>query len=68
MALRAKTEFPEIDFDKSIMVGNNISDVLFGKNAGMYTVFVKTTNPDQLFPHSDTDLHFNTLPDFAKAL
>jgi D-glycero-alpha-D-manno-heptose 1-phosphate guanylyltransferase len=68
MALRAKNDFPEIDFNKSIMVGNNISDVLFGKNAGMYTVFVKTTNPGQLFPHPDTDLDFNTLPDFAKAL
>ncbi len=68
MALRAKNDFPEIDFNKSIMVGNNISDMLFGKNAGMYTVFVKTTNPGQLFPHPDTDLDFNTLPDFAKAL
>jgi len=68
MALRAKKDFPEIDFNKSIMVGNNISDMLFGKNAGMYTVFVKTTNPGQLFPHPDTDLDFDTLPDFAKAL
>lgn len=68
MAIRAKNEFPAIDFNKSIMVGNNISDMLFGKNAGMYTVFVKTTNPGQLFPHPDTDLAFDTLPDFAKAL
>lgn len=68
MALRAKKDFPDIDFSKAIMVGNNISDMLFGKNAGMYTVFVKTTNPGQLFPHPDTDLDFNTLADFAKAL
>ena len=68
MAVRAKKDFPEIDFNKSIMVGNNISDMLFGKNAGMHTVFVKTTNPGQLFPHPDTDLDFDTLPDFAKAL
>lgn len=68
MAVRAKNDFPDIDFNKSIMVGNNISDMLFGKNAGMYTVFVKTTNPGQTFPHPDTDLNFDTLPDFAKAL
>ena len=68
MAVRAKNDFPDIDFNKSIMVGNNISDMLFGKNAGMYTVFVKTTNPGQIFPHPDTDLNFDTLPDFAKAL
>lgn len=68
MALRAKKDFPAIDFNKSIMVGNNSSDMLFGKNAGMYTVFVKTTNPGQSFPHPDIDLVFDSLPDFAKAL
>ncbi|MBU1011983.1 MAG: HAD family hydrolase [Bacteroidetes bacterium] len=40
MALKAKGEFPEIDFSKSIMVGDSISDIEFGKNAGMRTVFV----------------------------
>ncbi|MGC4034994.1 MAG: HAD-IIIA family hydrolase [Chitinophagaceae bacterium] len=68
MAFLAKRDFPAIDLSKSVMVGNNVSDMLFGKNAGMYSVFVKTTNPGQLFPHPDTDLAFNTLPDFAKAL
>jgi D-glycero-alpha-D-manno-heptose 1-phosphate guanylyltransferase len=68
MAIRAKNDFPDIDFNKSVMVGNNISDMLFGKNAGMYAVFVKTTNPGQQFPHPDTDLDFDTLPEFAKAL
>jgi histidinol-phosphate phosphatase family protein len=40
MALQAKKDFPEIDFSKSIMVGDSESDMQFGKNAGMYTVFV----------------------------
>lgn len=35
MALQAKRDFPEIDFGKSIMVGDSISDVEFGENAGM---------------------------------
>lgn len=68
MAIRAKQDFPGIDFTKSIMIGNNISDMLFGKNAGMYTVFVKTTHPGQSFPHPEIDLVFATLRDFAKAL
>jgi D-glycero-alpha-D-manno-heptose 1-phosphate guanylyltransferase len=34
----------------------------------MFTVFVKTTNPDQPFPHPDIDLVFPTLSDFASAL
>lgn len=47
MALQAKKDFANIDFNKSIMVGNNISDMMFGKKAGMKTVFVKTTNTSQ---------------------
>jgi D-glycero-alpha-D-manno-heptose 1-phosphate guanylyltransferase len=68
MAFRAKTDFPDIDLSRSIMVGNNISDMQFGRNAGMYTVFVKTTNPDVKLPHPDIDLIFDSLADFAKAL
>jgi D-glycero-D-manno-heptose 1,7-bisphosphate phosphatase len=43
MALQAKNDFPEIDFAKSVMVGNSFSDMQFGKNADMKTVFVETT-------------------------
>ena len=68
MAFLAKKDFPSIDFSKTIMVGNNPSDMLFGRNAGIYTVFVKTTNPDQPLPYPDIDLAFDSLLDFAKAL
>ena len=34
------TDFPEIDFAKSIMVGDSISDMEFGRALGMKTVFV----------------------------
>lgn len=40
MARKAKIDFPEIDFDKSIMAGDSITDMEFGKNAGMITVFI----------------------------
>lgn len=68
MAFRARADFPSIDLSKSIMVGNHHSDMLFGKNAGMYTVFIATTNPETAFPHPDIDLRFDLLQDFAKAL
>ncbi len=68
MAAKAAEEIPGIDFTKSIMVGNNMSDMLFGRNAGMHTVFVKTTTPDPPLPHPDIDLVFESLAEFAKAL
>ena len=68
MAFKAMQQFPEIDLSKSIMIGNNISDMEFGRNAGMYTIFLKTTIPDVELPHPAIDLAFNSLPDFAKAL
>jgi D-glycero-alpha-D-manno-heptose 1-phosphate guanylyltransferase len=68
MAVQVKKDFPEIDFSRSIMVGNNFSDMQFGKNAGMYTVFLKTTNPGVELPYQDIDLLYNSLADFAKGL
>ena len=68
MAFAAKQDLPGIDLGRSVMVGNNLSDMEFGRNAGMYTVFLQTTNPDQPLPHGAIDLAFNSLGDFAKHL
>ncbi len=43
MARKAKIDFPEIDFKRSIMVGDSPSDMQFGKNAGMVTVLIHPT-------------------------
>jgi len=40
MAFEAQQDFPEIDLLKSIIVGNSISDMEFGRNAGMKTIFI----------------------------
>ena len=40
MALLAKRDFPNIDFSHSIMVGDSLNDMLFGKKAGMKTVLL----------------------------
>ncbi len=42
MALQAKADFNEIDFSKSIMVGDSKSDMEFGQNAGMKTIFISS--------------------------
>lgn len=68
MAFEAIKDLPGIDLTRSIMVGNNISDMDFGRNAGMHTVFLRTTSPDQTLPHTSIDLSFDSLLDFAKAL
>ena len=63
MAYMAKEDFPEIDLSKSIMIGDMNSDVEFGKNAGMMTVFIGD-NELKLIP----DGRFNSLYDFAKVI
>ncbi|MBO5809391.1 MAG: HAD family hydrolase [Bacteroidales bacterium] len=63
MAFFAKDDFPEIDFSKSIMVGDMNSDIEFGKNAGMKTVFIGD-NELKINP----DSRYNSLYDFAKTL
>ena len=68
MAFQAVSDFPDTNLKKSLMVGNNISDMLFGKNAGMKTVYLKTTNPDLNLPHDDIDLYFENLDAFARSL
>lgn len=68
MAYQAKKDFEHIDFSKSIMVGNKLSDMKFGKNAGMYTVYVDTTNPEVISPDPLIDFRFNDLLSFAETL
>ena len=68
MAFHARHDFQEIDLSKSIMVGNKPSDMLFGRNAGIYTIFIASTNPETAFPHPDIDLRFESVVDFARSL
>lgn len=68
MAHRAKIDFPGIDFSKSLIVGNKLSDMGFGRNAGMGTVYVDTTNPETPQPHPLIDFRFPDLYSFALAV
>jgi histidinol-phosphate phosphatase family protein len=43
MAMDAFSDFPEIDLSKSIMVGDSLSDIEFGRRLGMFTVKIGET-------------------------
>lgn len=68
MAFQAKEDFKDIDFRKSVMVGNNLSDMLFGKKASMYTVFLSTTNKSVRLPNDIIDELHESLKNWADSL
>ncbi|MFK8037661.1 MAG: D-glycero-alpha-D-manno-heptose-1,7-bisphosphate 7-phosphatase [Crocinitomicaceae bacterium] len=43
MGLHAKQDFPDIDFEKSIMIGDSEGDIKFGTKLGMKTVMLKNS-------------------------
>ncbi|MCU0375031.1 MAG: HAD family hydrolase [Chitinophagaceae bacterium] len=68
MAHQAFADFADIVPEQSLMVGNNLSDMLFGRNAGMHTVFLQTTQP-QLSPGAQhADWVCTHLPDLVNRL
>lgn len=68
LALEIADNYPDIDFSKTIMAGNKLSDMRFGRAAGMHTVFIASTDPEQVVPHPDIDLKFTSLLDFSRSL
>ncbi len=68
MALKAKKDFKEIDFSKCLMVGDTGSDMQFGKNAGMYTVFVGDNSKIKKEEKPLVDFKYNSLIGFSNAL
>ena len=40
MGLKARKDFPEINFRRSLMVGDSVSDMIFGKRLKMLNVFI----------------------------
>jgi len=65
MALAAQKDFPGIDFEASMMVGNNLSDMQFGRAMGMRTIFLYTTQPPFSMPHPLIDEQYPSLAAFA---
>lgn len=68
MGLQAMKDFPDIDLTKSIMIGNTLGDMEFGRNLGVKaTIFVTTTHPDTPLPHAFIDFSFDDLPSVSRA-
>jgi len=69
MGLQAIKDFPEIDLSKSIMIGNTLSDMRFGRNLGVaINIFLPTTRKDVDINNPDIDLVFTDLLAVSKAL
>lgn len=64
MAQQAKQEFPEVDFTKSILIGDSITDIQMGKRAGMKTVYINET----LNNAENADLVVKSLAEFSALL
>lgn len=64
MAMLAKKDFPEIDFSKSIIAGDSMSDMEFGRNIGMKTIFISDENKTD----EKIDFNFSSLLELANNL
>ncbi len=65
MALQAQADFPEIVFSRSIMIGDAITDMEFGRNAGMHTVWISPHPPSPVH-QSLIDLQVSSLFEFSE--
>ena len=68
MGLQAKSDFESVDFSRSLMVGNNLSDMEFGRNLRCTTIFLPTTNPGVDRSDPRIDAVYNSLADLARDL
>jgi D-glycero-D-manno-heptose 1,7-bisphosphate phosphatase len=68
MALKARKEFPEINFKRSVMVGDSISDMIFGKRLKMKTVLLSNDIALIRKGADVIDFVFDDLLSFSKSL
>ena len=67
MAKAAKKDFPAIDFQRSIMIGDAWSDMLFGRNAGMFTIWISALEMPPANAHL-VDMQLPSLAAFSQLL
>jgi D-glycero-D-manno-heptose 1,7-bisphosphate phosphatase len=66
MAQKAVIEYPDIDFTRSLMLGDTESDMRFGRNSGMKTVYINTNREN--IAADLYDASFSSLIEFAQSL
>jgi histidinol-phosphate phosphatase family protein len=65
MALKAQHDFPEILFEKSVMVGDSITDMQFGRNINAVNVLILPNNQLSIMPEELYDFQYPSLLEFA---
>lgn len=68
MGLQAVSDLPDIDLSKAIMIGNTLSDMQFGRNMGIKTIFLPTTRPEVDLKDERIDAVYDSLLSFAESL
>ena len=66
MGLKARKQFPAINFKRSIIAGDSYSDILFGHRLGMVTVLIGTDKEAAFKSSAILDYSFPDLISFAK--
>jgi histidinol phosphatase-like enzyme len=67
MGLQAQQDFPDIDFKQSVMIGDSMSDMQFGRNLGMFTIWI-SSDADKKFNPDLVDLRMDGLKEVANSL
>jgi len=69
MGRRALRDFPDIDFQRSIMVGDSVSDMEFGSRLGMTNVLIETKLEEmELWPKVQAACRCGSLAAFAEKI
>ena len=68
LALQARREHPGLRLKDSVMVGDSLTDMVFGKRAGMKTVLVGENSTAHLDRPWLVDRRYPTLLDFATSM
>ncbi len=58
MALQAKNDFPDLDFNQAFLAGDSISDIQFGIRAGLIPIQIGNSSFFPQVPHFDNLLSF----------
>ena len=68
MGMQAAKDLPGIDLSKALMIGNTLSDMQFGRNLGIKTIFLPTTRPEVDLSDDRIDAVYPSLLAFANDL
>lgn len=68
MAFRAQEKYPEIDFIKSVMIGDKSADVEWGRNIGALTVLIRSERYKDTIDPCAVDMACDSLYTFAHLL